>query len=75
MYINAEKPTRSLRSHPFDNEEIVLIAGENHKTGHGDSENTHYKNLIDFANQNFEVEKILYRWSAQDSTTMDSVLI
>ncbi|HZJ76406.1 MAG TPA: FAD-dependent oxidoreductase [Oscillospiraceae bacterium] len=73
MYISAEKPTRSLRSHPFDGDEIILVAGEHHKTGHGDSENTHYKNLVDFANKNFDVEDILYRWSAQDCTTMDNI--
>lgn len=73
MYINAEKPTRSLRSHPFGDGEIVLAVGENHKTGYGSDVNIHYKNLIDFANQNLEVEEILYRWSAQDCTTMDNI--
>ncbi len=29
--------------------------------------------MIGFANQNFEVEEILYRWSAQDCTTMDNI--
>ncbi|HZK57686.1 MAG TPA: FAD-dependent oxidoreductase [Clostridia bacterium] len=73
MYINAEKPTRSMRSHPFGDEEIVLVAGEHHKTAHGKDENTHYKNLIDFADKNFGIEEILYRWSAQDCTTMDNI--
>ncbi len=73
MYISAEKPTRSMRSHPFGDGEIVLVAGEHHKTAHGKDENTHYKNLIDFADKNFGIEEILYRWSAQDCTTMDNI--
>ncbi|QUH19549.1 FAD-dependent oxidoreductase [Alkaliphilus sp. B6464] len=74
MYINAERPARSLRSHPFgDDQELVLVVGENHKTGHGNDINTHYENLIDFANENFEVEEVLYRWSAQDCMTMDDI--
>lgn len=73
VYINAEKPTRSLRSQPFGDGEIILLAGENHKTGQGSNANTHYKNLIDFANKNFDVEEILYRWSAQDCTTADNI--
>lgn len=73
VYISAEEPTQSLRSQPYNGGEIILVAGEHHKTGHGKDENTHYKNLIDFANQNFDVEEILYRWSAQDCTTADSI--
>lgn len=73
MYINVEEPARSLRSHPFDDGELILVVGESHKVGHGDDINTHYKNLIDFANENFEVEEILYRWSAQDCMTMDDI--
>src|SRR5699024_5813782 len=34
MYINAEKPTRSLRSAVMENgEEVLLIGGDGHKTG------------------------------------------
>ncbi len=74
MYINTGQPTRSLRSVPLaDGQELILIVGENHKTGHGDDINEHYKNLIDFAHKNFDVEEILYRWSAQDCMTMDEV--
>jgi glycine/D-amino acid oxidase-like deaminating enzyme/nitrite reductase/ring-hydroxylating ferredoxin subunit len=73
MYINAEKPTRSMRSHPFGDGEILLVAGEHHKTGRGKDENVHYKNLIDFADKNFGIEGILCRWSAQDCTTPDSI--
>ncbi|HZX21459.1 MAG TPA: FAD-dependent oxidoreductase [Clostridia bacterium] len=73
MYINAEKPTRSLRSHPFGDGEILLVAGEHHKTGHGKDENVHYENLINFADKNFGIDGILCRWSAQDCTTMDNI--
>lgn len=73
MYINAETPTRSLRCQPYGDSELILVGGENHKVGHGKDINQSYKNLIDFANENFEVEEILYRWSAQDCTTMDYI--
>ncbi len=76
MYINVELPTRSLRSVPLDDgQELILIVGESHKTGQGEDFNMHYKNLIDFANQNFDVEEILYRWSAQDYMTTDDIPI
>lgn len=73
VYVSAEKPTRSLRSQVFGDQELILIVGENQKTGHGNDVNHHYKNLIDFAHENFDVEEILYRWSAQDCMTMDDI--
>lgn len=73
MYINAEEPGRSLRSQPFGDSELILVGGEGHKTGYGKDMDSHYKNLIDFANKTFDVEEILYRWSAQDCMTMDNI--
>jgi glycine/D-amino acid oxidase-like deaminating enzyme/nitrite reductase/ring-hydroxylating ferredoxin subunit len=73
MYINAESPTRSLRSVPFENKELVLFIGEHHKTGQGQDMNNHYKALFNFATEFFTVENILYRWSTQDCMTLDGV--
>ena len=73
MYITAEDPTRSLRAQKSGNEELILVGGENHKTGQGEDMINHYKKLKDFAEQLFQVEDIPYRWSAQDYTTMDEV--
>ncbi len=73
MYISAETPTRSLRSQPYGDSELILIGGESHKVGHGNDINKSYKNLINFANENFDIDEILYRWSAQDCMTMDNI--
>lgn len=73
MFISAENPTRSLRSATNGTEEVVLFGGENHKTGHGKDTREHYLALMDFAKDYFPVEKILYRWSAQDYSTMDAI--
>ncbi|WP_082736004.1 FAD-dependent oxidoreductase [Syntrophomonas wolfei] len=73
MFISAEGPGRSLRSQPFKNREIVLFAGEHHRTGHGEDTNVHYQNLFNFAQENFNVQNVLYRWSTQDCMTIDGV--
>ncbi|KGK87802.1 (2Fe-2S)-binding protein [Desulfosporosinus sp. HMP52] len=73
MYINAETPTRSLRSLPTEDGERVLIVGEKHKTGHGENLVQHYLNLMDFAEELFTVEDFPYRWSTQDCTTLDDI--
>ncbi|HOJ09693.1 MAG TPA: FAD-dependent oxidoreductase [Clostridiales bacterium] len=73
MYISAEKPVHSLRYQNTDDGGVVLIAGENHKTGQGKDTSVHYENLKNFAQKIFEVEDIPFRWSTQDYTSADEV--
>jgi len=73
MFISAEEPTRSLRSQNTGKGELILVGGENHKTGDGENLNQLYQNLLDFAHQTFEVIDIPYRWSTQDCMTIDGV--
>ncbi|WP_147535068.1 FAD-dependent oxidoreductase [Bacillus marasmi] len=73
MYINAEQPTRSLRYTMINGEKLVLFGGDHHKTGQGIDTFKHYEALEAFADSTFGIEKIPYRWSAQDLTTSDKV--
>lgn len=73
MYISAEEPTRSIRAASYNGKELWLISGENHKTGQGKSTITHYEGLQTFAKEQFQINEILYRWSAQDLTTLDKM--
>lgn len=73
VYINAAKPARSIRSVTINGEEMLLIAGDNHKTGQGKPEIEHYEALEKFATENFGTKNIMYRWSAQDLATLDKV--
>lgn len=73
IYINAETPARSLRCTPSQHGPLILFAGEHHKTGHDSKTNEHYQNLLDFAQQNFNVKKVYYRWSTHDCMTTDGV--
>lgn len=73
MYISADTPTRSLRSTPMDGENLVLVAGEGHKTGQEIDTIKHYLALEQFAEDVLGIEEYKYRWSAQDMTTLDKV--
>jgi Rieske Fe-S protein len=73
MFINADNPARSLRAQPYENGEIVLVGGEHHKTGHNENTDMNYQNLMDFTERTFQVQKWLYKWSAQDCMTIDNV--
>lgn len=72
-YINVEQPIRSIRTHPYNNERLIFIGGENHQCGHTELEPTHFKNLKDFGKQYFEIEEPLYEWSTQDYYTFDNL--
>jgi glycine/D-amino acid oxidase-like deaminating enzyme/nitrite reductase/ring-hydroxylating ferredoxin subunit len=73
MYITAEDPGRSIRSQESGGEEILIVGGEHHKTAHGMNLHKHYENLMEYAQQHYDVQELLYRWSTQDYTTLDKV--
>lgn len=73
MYINAEDPPRSLRHQNTKDGELILVVGENHKTGQSENTNKHYEALLEFANSLFTVENIPYCWSTQDCMTLDGI--
>lgn len=73
MFINTEEPRRSIRFYEEENENLVLIGGENHKTAHGNNAVSHYQNLSEFAKVNFDIDKIKFRWSTQDYITPDGI--
>ncbi|MDQ7949096.1 MAG: FAD-binding oxidoreductase, partial [Pedobacter sp.] len=59
-----QEPYHYLRTHVINGEKILLIGGEDHKTGHGDPA-TSFQNLEDYARKYFKVKSIPYQWSAQ----------
>lgn len=73
MYINAESPSRSIRSVQYNGEELLLIIGENHKTGQGKETRYHYQALENFAQDLTQSSEPLFRWSTQDLTTLDKL--
>jgi glycine/D-amino acid oxidase-like deaminating enzyme/nitrite reductase/ring-hydroxylating ferredoxin subunit len=72
MYLSADQPTRSIRSHPIGGREITLIGGEGHKTGQADAEER-YGRLEHWAHERFDVEALVCRWAAQDHISADGM--
>jgi glycine/D-amino acid oxidase-like deaminating enzyme/nitrite reductase/ring-hydroxylating ferredoxin subunit len=73
MFISADSPTRSVRAVPREGEELLLVGGEGHRTGTGGDTEERYRRLEEFARAYWDVERVEYRWSAQDGTTVDTV--
>jgi glycine/D-amino acid oxidase-like deaminating enzyme/nitrite reductase/ring-hydroxylating ferredoxin subunit len=73
MYVSVDDPVRSLRYTPVNGEPLVLIGGENHKTGQGPDTLLHYLALEAFAEKTLGIQDYVYRWSTQDLTTLDKI--
>jgi glycine/D-amino acid oxidase-like deaminating enzyme len=72
MYLSADEPKRTVRSHPVNGGEVLIVGGESHRTGEGDT-SQRYENLERFAREHWEVESVEYQWSSQDNVTVDQV--
>ena len=73
MFISADGPTRSIRSHPLEGGELLIVGGEGHKVGQGGDTRERYERLEAFAREHFDVSSVDYRWSSQDNMTADGV--
>jgi glycine/D-amino acid oxidase-like deaminating enzyme/nitrite reductase/ring-hydroxylating ferredoxin subunit len=73
MFINVEEPSRSLRSQPTPDGELVLVSGEGHRVGHGGDTRDHYRALLRFAESLYHIREVTYRWMTQDIVTIDEV--
>ncbi|SFS64461.1 FAD-dependent oxidoreductase [Halostagnicola kamekurae] len=73
MYYRPGEPYRSVRTHHDREGALVLVGGENHKTGQGGPTADRYRRLERWARERFPVESIDYRWSTQDYVTADRV--
>jgi glycine/D-amino acid oxidase-like deaminating enzyme len=71
MYITTDEPMRSIRSHPYEDGQILIFGGESHKLGKDWDEDLRYNNLLKDAHQRYEVESVVYRWLAGDVMPYD----
>ena len=73
MYINSELPTKSFRTIKYGDKRLLVIVGEDYKTGSNiDYENIN-NNLEKIAKDMYPNCKIKYRWSAQDCISLDKI--
>jgi glycine/D-amino acid oxidase-like deaminating enzyme/nitrite reductase/ring-hydroxylating ferredoxin subunit len=72
MYLSTERRAHSIRVHPVEDGELLIVGGESHKTGQSDS-SERYRMLEAFARERFAVQSIDYRWSSQDNMPADGV--
>lgn len=66
-------PFHSIRSYQHENEQYIMVIGEQHKTGEGDSNNAYFDNLRDYMGSHFEVTDYCQQWSNQQYSPADSL--
>ena len=72
-FVDASGAGWYFRSQNYKEGQMIIIGGQEHKTAHGGDMMKHYINLKNYAEENFNVEKFLYKWSTQDYITIDGV--
>jgi Rieske Fe-S protein len=73
MFLSADSPTRSVRPHTSDDGTLLVVEGEEHKTGHETDTEGRYAAVERWARERFAVQSVAQRWSAQDFMSPDRV--
>jgi glycine/D-amino acid oxidase-like deaminating enzyme/nitrite reductase/ring-hydroxylating ferredoxin subunit len=73
MYLSAGSPTRSVRPHMSEDQTLLIISGEGHKTGQDQDTTRRYAALEDWTRSRYSVRSVDYRWSAQDYIPVDRI--
>jgi glycine/D-amino acid oxidase-like deaminating enzyme/nitrite reductase/ring-hydroxylating ferredoxin subunit len=73
MFINVEEPVRSVRTARSSEGRYLIVGGEGHKPGEEEDTRRCYSRLEGWARERFGVERIAFRWSAQDFASVDRV--
>ncbi|WP_455542757.1 FAD-dependent oxidoreductase, partial [Intestinibacter sp.] len=73
MFINVEKPSKTIRTYTDDNIDYLICGGFDHKTGKCDDESKIFDDIVEFAKNSFKIGMLEYRWSTQDYMSTDNI--
>ncbi|MFW0775060.1 FAD-dependent oxidoreductase [Paenarthrobacter nitroguajacolicus] len=66
MYLSIDSPTRSQRTQPTPEGELLLVGGYGHTAGRAKSPKSHLDELLGWATQHYPGAEVTHTWSAQD---------
>ncbi|MGY4537025.1 hypothetical protein ACVW0P_001439 [Mucilaginibacter sp. UYNi724] len=58
-----QEPSHYFRTHEIDGQPLLLVGGNDHKTGHDDPE-TAFADLEKYTRKHYSVSSVKYRWSS-----------
>ncbi|WP_067862140.1 FAD-dependent oxidoreductase [Nocardia shimofusensis] len=68
MFISADSPTRSLRTVPAEDGELLLVGGNGHEVGRAENTTELVEDLVDWTQRVLPTAEPIAHWSAQDYT-------
>lgn len=72
LIYDSQEPYHYVRTHVIDGQELLLIGGLDHKTGHEDPEQA-FADLEKYARKYYNLSSIKYRWSSQYYVPVDGL--
>ncbi len=73
LIYDMEDPYHYYRSQQIDGRDLLIIGGEDHKTGHSEDHMEHLRRLTDHARNVFNISEVTHRWSSQYFETTDGL--
>jgi glycine/D-amino acid oxidase-like deaminating enzyme/nitrite reductase/ring-hydroxylating ferredoxin subunit len=73
MYLSTDLQQTLRRHRLADGQELLLVGGEGHKTGHGGDTVERYARIEAWARSIFPVRQVLHSWSTQDFEAFDRI--
>ena len=72
LVYDMQEPYHYFRSHVIDGEPLLLVGGNDHKTGHDDPEKA-FESLEKYIRRYFSVSSVKYKWSSQYYIPVDGL--
>lgn len=73
LYWDTHDPYHYIRTYDYNGRSLVIIGGEDHKTGQDGHTDLHFQNLYKWADEHFGIEQLTHQWSGQIIESVDGL--
>lgn len=73
MFVSTEHPSHTMRTAPYGDDLLMIVAGEGHRVGEEPNTEQRYRRLQEWISSRFTVESFEYYWSTQDYFPVDRI--